>query len=93
LILPNSNGQWYVEAITTPSETQLCYESLENNPNLPTKFIQYVKNTQELVVIDDLITDLPVIDEYLLKKQPKSLLCLPLLNHFIPGKSISTFTE
>ncbi|MEM9925493.1 MAG: AAA family ATPase [Cyanobacteria bacterium P01_D01_bin.50] len=80
LILPNSNGEWYIEAITTLSETKLCYELLENNSNLPTKLIQYVKNTQEVVVIDDLNTDLPVIDEYLLKNQPKSLLCLPLLN-------------
>ena len=80
MILPDSNGKWYVEAIATASETELCYQPLENNPNLPTKLIQYVKNTQELVVIDDLNTDLPVIGEYLLKKQPKSLLCLPLLN-------------
>ncbi|MEO1559328.1 MAG: ATP-binding protein, partial [Cyanobacteria bacterium J06632_19] len=80
LILPNVKGEWYVEAITTASETKLCYEPLENNPNLPTKLIQYVKNIEEVVVIDDLNTDLPVIDEYLLEKQPKSLLCLPLLN-------------
>ncbi|MGD1912416.1 MAG: ATP-binding protein, partial [Rivularia sp. (in: cyanobacteria)] len=80
LILPNSNGEWYVEAIATPEKTELCYSPLENNPNLPIKLIQYVKNTQEVVVIDDLNTDLPVIDEYLLKNQPKSLLCLPLLN-------------
>ncbi len=80
LILPNVKGEWYVEAITTASETELCYQPLENNPNLATKLIQYVKNTEEVVVIDDLNTDLPVIDEYLLEKQPKSLLCLPLLN-------------
>ncbi|MEO1433549.1 MAG: serine/threonine-protein kinase PknK [Cyanobacteria bacterium J06633_8] len=33
LILPNVKGEWYVEAITTASETKLCYEPLENNPN------------------------------------------------------------
>ena len=80
LILPNSTGEWHVRAIAKPEEIQLCSQALENNPKLPTKLIQYVKNTQEVVVIDNLKTDLPVIDEYLLAKQPKSLLCLPILN-------------
>ena len=79
-ILPDSNGEWYVKTIATLEATELCSQPLENNPNLPIKLIQYVKNTQEVVVVDDLKTDLPVIDEYLLKKQPKSVLCLPLLN-------------
>ncbi len=61
LILPNSDGEWFVRAITTLEETQLCSQPLENNLNLPTKLIQYVKNTQEVVVIDNFNTDLPVI--------------------------------
>ncbi|BAY60583.1 two-component hybrid sensor and regulator [Calothrix brevissima NIES-22] len=80
LILPNSEGEWQVRAIATPETTELCSELLEGNPNLPLKLIQYVKNTQEMVVIEELKTDLPVIDEYLSHKQPKSLLCLPILN-------------
>jgi signal transduction histidine kinase len=32
-------------------------------------------------MIDNLKTDLPVIDEYLARKQPKSLLCLPIISH------------
>ncbi|MEB3340932.1 AAA family ATPase, partial [Okeania sp.] len=80
LILPNSNGEWLVQAIATPESTEICYEPLENNPNLPTELIQYVKNTQETVVINDLKTDLPIIDRYLLQKKPKSVLCLPILN-------------
>ncbi|MEO0936185.1 MAG: histidine kinase, partial [Cyanobacteria bacterium J06641_2] len=39
LILPNSNEEWYVEAIATPEETELCYQALENNSNLPTTLI------------------------------------------------------
>ncbi|OCQ89667.1 serine/threonine protein kinase [Nostoc sp. MBR 210] len=80
LILPDSQGEWQVRAIATPDNIELFCEPLEDNPNLPVKFIQYVKNTQEIVVIDELQTDLPVIDEYLLQRQPKSLLCLPILN-------------
>ncbi|MEG4348077.1 GAF domain-containing sensor histidine kinase, partial [Microcoleus sp. A003_D6] len=80
LILPNENKVWEVRAIATPSATELCSEPLENNPNLPVKLIQYVKNTKQIVVIDDLETDLPVIGDYLRLQQPKSILCLPLLN-------------
>ncbi|MEM7555586.1 MAG: AAA family ATPase, partial [Cyanobacteria bacterium P01_A01_bin.84] len=80
LMLPNRDGEWYVEAIATPEKTELCSELLENNPNLPNKLINYVKHTQEIVVIDDLKTDLPVLDKYLLQKQPQSVICLPILN-------------
>ena len=80
LILPNSDGNWEVKAITTSETTELCAELLEDNLKLPVKLIQYVKNTQDVVVIDNLHTDLPVIDEYLREQQPKSLLCLPILN-------------
>ncbi|MEA5553757.1 AAA family ATPase [Anabaena cylindrica UHCC 0172] len=80
LILPNEVGEWQVRAIASLDKTQLCTEPLTNNPNLPLKLIQYVKNTQKTVVIDELKTDLPVIDDYLMERQPKSVLCLPLLN-------------
>ncbi|WP_414754547.1 AAA family ATPase [Anabaena sp. CCY 9910] len=81
LICPNSEGEWQVVAIATPETTQLCSELLDGNPNLPVKLIQYVKNTQQIVMIDNLKTDLPVIDEYLIRQQPKSLLCLPIISH------------
>ncbi|MBD2165355.1 AAA family ATPase [Calothrix membranacea FACHB-236] len=80
LILPDSDGEWQVRAVATTETTELCTELLEGNPNLPLKLIQYVKNTQEVVVINELKTNLPVIDEYLSQQQPKSLLCLPVLN-------------
>ncbi|OUC12010.1 MAG: hypothetical protein B0A82_24730 [Alkalinema sp. CACIAM 70d] len=80
LILPDRNSQWQVVAITTLDGTELCTEPLEGNCNVPVKLIQYVKNTSETVVVEDLQTDLPVIDEYLQQQQPKSLLCLPILH-------------
>ncbi|QIR36191.1 AAA family ATPase [Tolypothrix sp. PCC 7910] len=81
LICPNADGEWQVVAIATPQTTQLYSELLNGNPNLPVKLIQYVKNTQQIVMIDNLKTDLPVIDEYLIRQQPKSLLCLPIISH------------
>ncbi|QIR36434.1 AAA family ATPase [Tolypothrix sp. PCC 7910] len=80
LILPNSDGNWYLQAIATPDHTELCSQPLEGNCNIPVKLIQYVKNTQEVVVIEHLKTDLPVIDEYLTRQQPQSILCLPILH-------------
>jgi|GEM_PF-582118 len=80
LILPNSRGEWLLRAIATTDFTELCSEPVEGNLNLPVKLIQYVKNTQDIVVIDELKTDLPVIDEYLHQQQPQSVLCLPILN-------------
>ena len=80
LLLPNETDVWQVRAVATIDNTQLCTEPLTNNPNLPVKLIQYVKNTREVVVIDNLETDLPVLDDFLIAHQPKSLLCLPLLN-------------
>jgi len=80
LLLPDSDDVWHVEAIATPENTTLSSEALEGNSDLPVKLIQYAKNTQTLVMIDDLETDLPVMDDYLRQQQPKSLLCLPLLS-------------
>jgi PAS domain S-box-containing protein len=79
LILPNEHDEWEVRAIAIPTKTELCSEPLAGNPNIPIKLIQYVKNTQEVVIIDDLKTELPVIGDYLQHHRPKSVLCLPIL--------------
>jgi PAS domain S-box-containing protein len=80
LILPNNAGELQVRAIATPNHTELCCKPLSDNIDLPLALIQYVRRTQEAVVIDDLKTELPVICEFLREQQTKSLLCLPILN-------------
>ncbi|WP_322745341.1 AAA family ATPase [Nostoc sp. LEGE 12447] len=80
LIMPNQAHELQLVSIATTDTVELCSEPLEANKNLPVKLIQYVKNTQEVVMIDNLKTDLPVIDDYLIQRQPKSTLCLPILN-------------
>ncbi|TAF41488.1 MAG: serine/threonine-protein kinase PknK, partial [Oscillatoriales cyanobacterium] len=77
LVLPQ-NETWLVRAISTPETTELCSIPLDDHPNVPIKLIQYVKRTQSVVVIDNLQTDLPVIDDYLIQRNPKSVLCLPI---------------
>jgi len=80
LILPNGKGEWRVEAIATAENIDLCGVSLESYANLPVKLIQYVKNTREVLALDDFETDLPIVDPYLDRHPQKSLLCLPLLH-------------
>ncbi|MEO1590613.1 MAG: AAA family ATPase [Cyanobacteria bacterium J06632_22] len=78
LILPDGQGNWRVRAIATAQTIQLCDDPLACHTDLPVKLIQYVKNVQVDIVIDDLETELPVLDDYLRQQQPKSLLCLPI---------------
>ncbi|BAY23099.1 serine/threonine protein kinase with two-component sensor domain [Calothrix sp. NIES-2100] len=87
LIIPE-NGAWKVKAITlinqesnSPEKIQTIInsQSLDTCQYLPKKIINYVKNTQQTIVIDNCQTDIPgVIGEYLLEQQPKSVLCTPI---------------
>ncbi|MGL5193632.1 MAG: trifunctional serine/threonine-protein kinase/ATP-binding protein/sensor histidine kinase, partial [Chroococcales cyanobacterium] len=79
LIIPNDAGEWQVRAITTPDGVDLCTDGIDHNSDLPLKLIHYVKNTQQVVEIDNLVTDLPVLGRYLQTQRPKSVLCLPIL--------------
>ncbi|WP_265265606.1 ATP-binding protein [Spirulina subsalsa] len=80
LLLSTPETGWQLRAIATPEETELCNLALNDGAQMPLELIQYVQNTQHPVVIDDLKTDLPIWGDYLLEKQPKSILCLPLVN-------------
>ncbi|MEM9772242.1 MAG: ATP-binding protein [Cyanobacteria bacterium P01_D01_bin.73] len=80
LALPSNQGQWQVRASATPHKVKLCHMPLEESRKLPVRLVQYVKNTQETVVINQVQTKLPVISDYLQTKKPQSVLCLPVLN-------------
>ena len=63
--------------VTTNSTTQ----PLTSESPVPIRLIQYVKNTQTSVSRNNADTDLAgVVGDYLLKHQPESILCVPLLN-------------
>ncbi|MBO3463159.1 trifunctional serine/threonine-protein kinase/ATP-binding protein/sensor histidine kinase [Aetokthonos hydrillicola Thurmond2011] len=89
LILPYEDT-WQVKAITlinqqsnwqTRIETILKSQLIDNCQDIPKKIINYVKNTQETVIIDNCQTDIPgVIGEYMLQHQPQSVLCTPIIN-------------
>jgi predicted ATPase/signal transduction histidine kinase len=85
-----SVNTWQVRAITFISHDNnpqgtiqniLTSELIDTCEYIPRKIINYVKNTQETVVIDNLQTEIPgLIAEYMLKHQPKSVLCTPIVN-------------
>ncbi|MDZ7964127.1 MAG: AAA family ATPase [Nostoc sp. DedSLP03] len=76
---------WQVRAITfinhDQTQTILEPQSLANCQEIPAKIINYVKNTQQTVVIDNCKTDtIGLIGEYMQRTQPQSVLCTPILN-------------
>ncbi|WP_375477223.1 AAA family ATPase [uncultured Nostoc sp.] len=89
LILPQGDT-WQVRAITFINhglnshidiQTILNSQALDTCQDIPTTIINYVKNTQQTVVIDNLQTDIPgVIGEYMYRTKPQSVLCTPIIN-------------
>ncbi len=84
LILPQDDI-WQVRAITFINHDQIQTilepQSLANCQDIPAKIINYVKNTQETVVIDNCKTDtIGLIGEYMHRTQPQSVLCTPIIN-------------
>ncbi|MEH2390216.1 MAG: AAA family ATPase [Nostoc sp.] len=89
LILPQGDT-WQVKAINFINhgsnshieiQTILNSQPLDTCQDLPTTIINYVKNTQQTVVIDNLQTDIPgVIGEYIYRTKPQSVLCTPIIN-------------
>lgn len=66
---------------SAPTCTALPSIPLESSNDVPITLINYVKRTQEILVIDD-VKDKPVLatDSYIVRQQPKSLLCIPIIN-------------
>ncbi|MBD2163143.1 AAA family ATPase [Calothrix membranacea FACHB-236] len=71
----SSNGNFadsYTEFLSIP---------LESSDHVPTTLINYVKRTQEILVIDDIKAQASfALDIYIKREQPKSILCIPILN-------------
>jgi predicted ATPase/signal transduction histidine kinase len=89
LILPEDET-WQVRAITfidyqnnfqSNIQTILEPQIIDTCQYIPKTIINYVKNTQTTTIIDDCQTNIPgLIGEYMLKHQPKSVLCTPVIN-------------
>ncbi|WP_036482041.1 PAS domain S-box protein [Myxosarcina sp. GI1] len=78
LALENNPGDWQINLIADTENIEFVVQSLESSSNNPVRLINYVKNTQKIVLVNNLETDLPIIDNYLLEQKPQSILALPL---------------
>jgi predicted ATPase/signal transduction histidine kinase len=72
-----------VEARVNQANEQLRVQQLtayvETAQFLPQSILNYVQRTQEVVILDNVMTsDLFLDDQYLIHHQPKSVLCLPI---------------
>ncbi|MBD0302587.1 MAG: GAF domain-containing sensor histidine kinase, partial [Tolypothrix sp. T3-bin4] len=64
-----------------PIYTEFPSIDLESFYEIPVSLINYVKRTKEIFVIDDAKTvDFLLGDRYIVRQQPKSLLCIPIIN-------------
>ncbi|MBD2166264.1 AAA family ATPase [Calothrix membranacea FACHB-236] len=89
VILPQAH-QWQVQALTfidyksplgTDVKTVLDSQPIDTCQHIPRNLINYVKNTQETVVINNCQTNIPgLLGEYMLQHQPQSVLCTPIIH-------------
>ncbi|MBC1222540.1 GAF domain-containing protein, partial [Nostoc sp. UCD120] len=89
-LILSENGNLQVKAITfinhqdsllAPIQTILKSQTVDTCEDIPRKIINYVKNTQQTIAIDNCQTDIPgLLGEYLLEFQPQSVFCTPIIN-------------
>ncbi|MEM9809151.1 MAG: GAF domain-containing protein, partial [Cyanobacteria bacterium P01_D01_bin.56] len=81
LALPGSKNRWYIRADASADDCTLEVIPFADNPPAPVQLMRYVRNTQEILMVDSLGTDIPVVDSYLTHNRPQSLVCLPMMYH------------
>ncbi len=89
-LILEKESNWVIEAIATLDSEQInllqsiaidCIDPKSQAPLLPASMINYVSRTQENVVLNDAVNEGQFIrDSYIIAKQPKSILCTPLLH-------------
>ncbi|HIK29008.1 MAG: trifunctional serine/threonine-protein kinase/ATP-binding protein/sensor histidine kinase [Oscillatoriaceae bacterium SKW80] len=82
--LEKRESQWLIEAEGTlaPEEVTVLQEAIpiENSQNLPKAVIYYVERTRKPLVLDEAAhTKNFASDPYIATKQPKSILCVPVI--------------
>lgn len=82
LLILNKQEQWVIEAEGEVGKREITVlQSIPIQNFLPLSIINYITNTHESVVLNDAVNSGEFTqDSYIRKCQPKSVLCLPLLN-------------
>jgi predicted ATPase/serine phosphatase RsbU (regulator of sigma subunit)/tRNA A-37 threonylcarbamoyl transferase component Bud32 len=83
-LILESQGQLLIEAegsVNSEQVTVLQSIKIESRENLPLGVVQYVARTQKDVVLSDATNEGVFTNEpYIVKNQPKSILCAPIIN-------------
>ncbi len=82
-LILDQRGQWVIEAEGSLQQTQVTVlKSLPLTAELvPLTIINYVSHSQDNVVLNDAVQEGEFTrDSYIISRQPKSVLCFPLLN-------------
>jgi len=83
-IIMEKSGRLVIEAAgAIDSEEVMVLHSIpvENNRNIPVAIINYVKRTQKNLVLNEAAREsIFAADSYIATSQPKSILCLPIVN-------------
>ncbi|MEI6445630.1 MAG: AAA family ATPase [Nostocales cyanobacterium ELA583] len=75
------NQSLFVEVIATPETIIQPSIPVELSPDIPISVINYVYHTAKILLIDDAeASKLILSDSYIISQQPKSLLCIPIIN-------------
>ncbi|MBF2063561.1 MAG: GAF domain-containing protein [Calothrix sp. C42_A2020_038] len=76
-----NNSNLTVTAISTSSKIEFPSTCLESSHDIPITLINYVKRTLEILLVDDVKADRSIADDsYIIREQPKSILCIPIIN-------------
>ncbi|MBH8564328.1 AAA family ATPase [Nostoc sp. CENA67] len=87
LMLSEGDGLGLTVTAVSSNSTLACISTefpsthLESSSDIPITLINYVKRTREIFVIDDVkAVAFLASDRYIMSEQPKSLLCIPIIN-------------
>ncbi|NJJ37948.1 diguanylate cyclase [Paenibacillus apii] len=83
-ILMRSGEELLVEGEYKPEEDKISVALYEvsSGLNLPESIIRYVEDSKETLIYNDAFSETRFVnDAYILRNRPKSLVCMPLINH------------
>ncbi len=81
ILSKGNNSNLTLAAVGSSSTTKFPSICLELSDDVPITLVNYVKRTLEILVIDDAKTNTFLVgDRYIIREQPYSLLCIPIIN-------------
>jgi predicted ATPase/signal transduction histidine kinase/CheY-like chemotaxis protein/tRNA A-37 threonylcarbamoyl transferase component Bud32 len=84
ILILEKNSKLFIEAAGHINQNEIIVQqsiAVETSPSLPLSIINYVRQTQENVVLKDAIHEgIFNTDDYILSYQPRSILCTPIVH-------------